>query len=185
MALSHDTQVYIVALHAGNRYWLVKAENQQDKRLGRLILQGQWSQQAGDARSMSHELAAIYRRRFLEECNQQTRLTLSAGSDQYVEEDGSSPSGEDQRTPMSYRGIIATPGVNTKTGARCWYVRMHENGMQLESFRGDSPAEAIDKVFEHGKQHQAEKVPVSQAPQQQQAAPVRPAGPRLRPGSFR
>ena len=85
---------------------------------------------------------------------------------------------------MQYKGILCRNGVNTRTGERCWYVKLRDPQRgELESIRGDSPEDTVNKVFERGLQSLAEQAPVQPAPQQQTV--VRPAGPRIRPGSLR
>lgn len=184
MSLSYDTKVFITAHYGGTQYWLMSAENQRDNR-GRLILQGRWSTSPADAKAMTLELATIYRRRFLEETHAETHFTLNASaSAPYVEEPNSATQGEDTRVPMAFRGILARPGIDTRSGTRVWFCKIFDGPSQLESIKSSSPEAVINRVFEMGLQDRAEKAPVPQA-QPQQAAPVRPAGPRLRPGSIR
>ena len=141
-------QVYIVAPYGGAKYWLIKAENQRGPN-GRLILQGKWGSSA-EAQPVSLELAAVYRRRFAEETHCDVYFTLSASdSAPYFEESNSSNAqGEDNRQAVSYRNLLARPGINTRNGERCWYVRISEGNQQLESIRGTSPEAAIDRVYE-------------------------------------
>jgi hypothetical protein len=136
---------------------------------------------------MTLEYAEIFRRRYKEEHGLDLSFTLAAGDKQLVEESNSSTPTEDTRKPTPGReGVLAHPGINTRTGERCWYVKIFDGPTQLESIRGDSPEAVIQRVFEMGLQGKAEKVPVqAQAQAPQPATPVRPAGPRLRPGSFR
>jgi hypothetical protein len=182
MALSHDTKIFIVAHYAGEKYWLISAENQRDRN-GRLVLQGKWGKPS-EAQPVSLELGTVYRRRFIEETHCDVHFTLSAGSSEYVEEPNSSSSqGEDIRQPMQYRGLLAHPGIDTKTGTRCWYVKTFAGPMQLESIRGATPEEAVDRAYERNLQHKSEKAPPP--PQVVAPQPAAPAGPRLRPGSLR
>jgi hypothetical protein len=179
MSLSHDTKVFIVAHHAGNKYWLISAANQKDARTGRLVLQGQWGSPA-EAKSTTLELATVYRRRFLEETHAEVHFTMAAGDSQYVEEPNSSTTqGEDTRVPMAYRGLLARPGINTRSGIRCWYVKVFDGPSQLESISSSSPEAVVDRVFEMNLQEKAEKAPAPVAP-----APVQPkyTGPVVRPG---
>jgi hypothetical protein len=185
MSLSYDTKVFITAHYGGTQYWLMSAENQRDNR-GRLILQGRWAINPAEAKSMTLELATVYRRRFLEETHAETHFTLNASaSAEYVEEpNGSSAQGEDGRVPTAYRGLLARPGIDVRAGTRVWFCKTFDGPMQLEPVRGDSPEEAVNKVFDRGLQDRAEKAPVPQAPQQSQVS-QKPAGPRVRPGDLR
>jgi hypothetical protein len=181
--LSRDTKVFVVAFHSGNQHWLVKAATKRDERTGRIVQWPAWGNPS-EAKSLPLEYATVFRRRMLEEHMQETHFTLAAGSSEFVEEPkGSTPAGEDTRQPMSYRGILARPGINTRTGIRCWYAKIYEGPSQLESVSSSSPEAVVDRVFEMGLQDKAEKVPVPQAPQQAQAM-QKPAGPRVRPGDL-
>jgi hypothetical protein len=184
MSIAHNTRVFIVATHNGTKYWLIKAENQRAP-TGCLVLQGQWGS-AAQAQPVTMELGAVYKRRFLEETNCSVQFTLSASdSAPYVAESNSSTPSEDTRPPLeAHRGFLVRSGINTRTGERAYFCHLYEGTRQLESIRGDSPDDVVNKVIENGQQDRAEKAPMT-ASAPQQAAPVRPAGPRLRPGSIR
>jgi hypothetical protein len=181
MALNPDTRVFVVAFHNGAQRWLVKVETKNDR--GRIVLWPQWGSPA-EAKSLPLEYAVVFKRRMIEEHFQQTHFTLTAGSSDYVEEsNSSSPSGDDTRQEMQYRGLIATPGYDSKSGTRCWYVKTYEGNTQLESIRGATPEEAVDRTYERNLQHKAQQAPPP--PQVEAPQPVAPSGPRLRPGSLR
>lgn len=183
MALSRDAKIFVVVFDDGGApHWLVEPATKRDDR-GRLVLWPTWGT-PGVAKSMTLEYAEVFRRRYLEEHKRLVHFALQAGSNEFVEEsNSSSPSGQDTRQTMQYRGLLVHPGIDTKTGVRCWYVKTFEGKMQLESIRGATPEEAVDRAYERNLQHKAEKAPTPPpvaAPQ-----PVAPAGPRLRPGSLR
>lgn len=185
MALSRDTKVFVVVFDDnGNPHWLVRPDTKRDDRSGRIILWPVWGKPQ-EAKSLSLEYADVLRRRYKEEHGRPTHFTLQAGSTEYVEEPNSTnAAGEDTRQMMQYRGLLVHPGIDTKTGTRCWFVKTHDGPMQLESVRGATPEEAVDRAYERNLQHKAEKY----IPPPQEAVeprPVAPAGPRLRPGSLR
>ncbi len=183
MALSRDTKVFVVVFdNNGNPHWLVRPDTKRDDR-GRIILWPVWGKPQ-EAQSLILEYADVFRRRYLEEHSRPTHFALLAGSHEFVEEPNSSNAqNEDTRQSMQYRGLLVHPGFDTKTGTRCWYVKTYEGNMQLESVRGATPEEAVDRAFERNLQHKAEKAPPP--PQVEAPQPVAPAGPRLRPGSIR
>lgn len=183
MALNRDTKVFVVVFDdGGSPHWLVEANTKRDAR-GNLILWPSWGTPEV-AKSMTLEYADVFRRRYLEEHQRSVRFTLQAGSREFVEEsNGSNPSGEDLRSVMQYRGLLAHPGYDSKTGTRCWYVKTFDGPMQLESVRGATPEEAVIRAYERNLQHKSEKAPPPTPVVAQQ--PVAPAGPRLRPGSLR
>ena len=185
--IGHDTPVFISAPFQNKRYWLRGASNEMNKALGRLILQGSWSDDPGLAVSVKLELALVYRRRFKEECNQPVDLSLAAGSLEFVEpENTSGLSGPDERGVMQYRGILCRPGVDVKSGTKTWFVKMKDPQRgELESIRGDSPEDAVSKVFERGLESLAEKAPAPVAPQPATQVPPARSTRRIRPGSLR
>ena len=184
--IGHDTPVFISASFKNKRYWLRGASNEMNKALGRLILQGVWSDDPRLSVSVKLELALVYRRRFKEECNQPVDLSLTAGSSEFVEpENTSGLSGSDERGVMQYRGILCRPGVDVKTGNKVWFVKLRDPQLgERESLKAESPEDAVNKVFERGLESLAEKAPVPVAPQPAAQAPARSTA-RLRPGSFR
>ncbi len=183
--IAHNRPIFISAQSQGTRYWLVSTTNERHAGSGRLVLQGKWNTDPGAANPQPLETAIITRRRMMEECNVAVDFSLQAGDLSFVEPHVvSSPGGADDRVPMSYKGLIAVPGFNTKAnGEKCWFVRLYENGQQTDSLRGESPVAVIDDVIAKGLAAKAERAPAAPAPQQVAPAPRSTA--RLRPGSFR
>lgn len=182
--IAFNTPIFISAQSQGKRFWLENTFNERHAS-GKLVLQGKWSTDPAAAKPQPYETALIARRRMFEECNQPVDFSLQAGDLSFVEPHVvSSPGGADDRVPMSYKGLIAVPGFNTKSnGEKCWFVRLYENGQQTDSLRGESAAAVIDAVIEKRLAAKAEKAPAAPAPQQVAPAPRSTA--RLRPGSFR
>jgi hypothetical protein len=181
--LSPNTHVFVVAFNNGTQHWLVKNDTKRDERTGHIVLWPHWGKPE-EAKSMAFEFAQVFRRRMLEEHMQETHFALSAGSSEFVEEPNSSAAqGQDTRQVMQYKGLLVSPGYDSKSGERCWYVKTFDGPMQLESVRGATPEEAVDRTYERNLQHKAQQAPPP--PQAAAQQPAAPAGPRIRPGSLR
>lgn len=186
--LNANTKVFITIFPPGApQQWLVNSQTIRDKNTGTLILWPTWDTDPSRARSMTFEYASAFRERYLREQGHQSHFALQAGDKSFVEEPSASAglSGEDQRSPEAYQGYLVRPGVDVRTGQRCFYIKLRDPRQgELPSIRADTPAEAVQKLIEQGKQNFAEKELVQPAPQQPVvAAPA--ASYRLRPGSFR
>ena len=185
MSISADTKVFVSTLNGRERWWLGGANNKFNPAVARLVLMGDWVT-ADKAKSLTLDAAIVARRRFLDETNCPVDFSLSAGSLDFVESENLSKSGEpDARVPMSYRGLLAVPGVDVKSGEKVWYIRIFENGMQQDSVKGSSIEEVVQNVFDRKLEGRAQRAPLPAAPAETQQQPVAPAGPRLRPGSLR
>jgi hypothetical protein len=185
--ISRDTHIYISTVAGGQRYWLVKAETGRDQNSGKIVVMPKWTTTPSEARPAGYETAIIFRRRSREEYGASCDFSLSAGSLDFIEpENNSNPNGEDTRADKSFRGIRCRPGVDVKSGQRCYFVHiLSEDGrFQINSVKGDTPEQAVQKVIDLGYQNFAERSQVEQAPivQQQQQRPA--GGPRVRPGDL-
>ncbi len=184
--LSRDTKVFITIFPPGApQQWLVNSQTVRDKNTGTLILWPTWDTDPSRARSMTLEYASIFRERYQREQGHAVHFALQAGAKDFVEESGAPSSiGEDQRTPMQHLGLLIRPGVDVRRGTRTWFVKLRDPQQgELESVRGETPEEAVQKVFERGLQDLAEKAPIPLAPQAAVVTP-KPAV-RIRPGSLR
>ncbi|MGC2287347.1 MAG: hypothetical protein WA542_19000 [Candidatus Acidiferrum sp.] len=183
--LNRDTKIFVTIFPPGApQQWLVSSQTIRDKNTGTLILWPTWNTDPSRARSMTLEYATIFRVRYQREQGHLSHFTLAAGDRTFVEESGASSSiGEDQRAPMQYKGLLARPGVNVRTGERCFFVKLRDQTGELEPVRGATPEEAVDLTFDRGLQDKAERAPVVQPAQpvvQQQAG----SRYRVRPGSL-
>ena len=159
--------------------------------LGELVLKPVLDDEARNAMSWRYDLAVIAARRFnsegvLNPYIYQACFTLSPSNS--AEEIASTPitsaPDKDNRVVMQYRGLLVRPGRDVKVGP-CWYVKFP--GITIESVRGDSPEDAVDKVFERNLQDKAEKYEVPPEPVAPPAASSTKVynGHRVRPGSLK
>lgn len=135
---------------------------------------------------MTMEYALIFRERYQHEQGHVSHFTLQAGSKEWVDEPGTSQASnsESQMSPEAFQGYLVRPGIDVRTGQRVFYIKLRDPQQgELPSIKADTPADALQKLIEQGKQNFAEKAPTQ--PVQQQSTPARPAGPRIRPGSLR
>jgi hypothetical protein len=112
----------------------------------------------------------------------QVHFTLQAGGDT-VDDKPLVTQTEDyaKRVEMSYRGLLAVPGFDTRNQTPCWYVRFPDTN--IESLRGATVEEAVDKVYERPDLlPHARRAPVQL---EEPEASRKPAGPRVRPGDLR
>jgi hypothetical protein len=182
-SINKNTLVHIVAVTSdGRRHHLVAPDTKRNER-GEIILWPRWSDEARDSKPMTYEYAAMFRDRFWSEGNRaKVQFTLTAGSDDFVDESCQATQSEDhtKRAPMAYRGLVAVPGFDARNQTAVWFVRFP--GTAIESIRGNTPEEAVDKAYERPDLlPHAEKAPAPPAPEPPK---VQYAGPRLRPGSI-
>jgi hypothetical protein len=172
----------------GRRFWVADTDSRRD-RFGNLMLIPILDDEARFAKSWRYDLAQIAARRFNTEgavitSGHRAKFSLQASdSSQAIDSEVTPIQREDQRVPMHYKGLLAVPGRDTRTGEECWWVRFP--GTTIESIRGATPEEAVDKAFERNLQHQAEQY---EAPPAQQAPPQKHRfgpGIKIRPGALR
>jgi hypothetical protein len=179
--INKNTLVHVLAIDPnGTKHYLVKPDSKRNER-GELVLWPTWSNQLQNSKPLTYEMACAFRARMRSEHRNEVHLTLQAGSDQFIEERVPQETEDySKRVPMSYRGLLAVPGFDGRTQTPCWYVRFAPHA--IESVRGATPEEAVDRVYERNLQDKAEKAePVAPEPEK----PQKPAGRRMRPGDFK
>jgi hypothetical protein len=179
--INSSTKVFVWFLHPsdGRRVWVTAVQNQFDKQKNRLVLQPNLTDAPGKAQPFRYEFAVRMRERFLEDLGPLCAANFSHdpnGSEVGVS--ARSSGGDDNRTRMAFRGLIATPGFDVKLG-RVWYCRFPNTA--IESCRGESPEDVINKVYERGPEavKLAEQAPPIPEPQ---AEAPKVNSPRMRPG---
>lgn len=181
--IASTTKVHVVGITAdGRRQYLVDPAVRRNAKM-EWELWPLWGDQPKDSRALTLEYALIFRDRMRREHGTVIHFTLRAGDDQFIEfREPGEVSDHTKRVPMTYRGLVATPGFDVRLQQPVWYVRFV--GTSIESFRGATVEEVVDKVYERPDLLQyAEKAPPAPAP----AAPVREeanTGPRMRPGDI-
>jgi hypothetical protein len=182
--LAKSTHVHIIGIRGdGRKQYLVKPETTKNAR-GETVLWPLWSDFPKDSKPLDFEFAKIFQRRMRQEHGAKIHLTLTAGGDFVEFREPEDAADYTKRVPMTYKGLIATPGFHAQTQTPVWYVKLRDPARgDLESIRGDSVEEAVDRVFERQLQHFAEKAPEAIQPPAvpQDDAPV---GPRFRPGDI-
>lgn len=180
-----DTTCFIFFTDSRGRIWVSGTETRRN-RLGDLILVPILDDEARYAKPWRFDLAQIAARRFSTEgyLNPAIKLKFALQASDSAEEISSAEAApvfrDDQRVPMHYRGLIAVPG-RTSAGPS-WYVRFP--GMAIESIRGATPEEAVDKTYERNLQDKAEKYVAP--PEPQTLAQIQNnCGFRRRPGDIR
>jgi len=140
------------------------------------------------AKKFKYEFFLTIRRRFREEGLPPQYGDLRASLSPTGEEIDSGVSSqsapdEDGRVVMSFRGLLARPGRDVQHG-KVWYVKFP--GQEINSFRGESPEDVVNKVYERGEKFVAlaEKAP-AEPPEPNKVQQQQASGPRVRPGSFR
>jgi hypothetical protein len=156
-----STNVYIF-FHDSRygRIWVSGTELIKSK-FGEWVLVPTLDDEARNAKSWRYDLAVIAARRFntegyLNPSVYQACFTLSPSNsaEEIASATTTSAPSEDNRVIMQYRGLLVRPGTDVKYG-RCWFVKFP--GQQIESVRGDSPEDAVEKVYERNLQDKAEK----------------------------
>jgi len=172
------------------RLWVAGTETRRN-RLGNLFIEPILNTEARNAKAWKYELALIATRRFATEgfvppgYSAGITLMASDSSPAITGLESIPTTREDKRVPMHYKGLLAAPGHNVREGIECWYVRFP--GQSIESIRGNSPEEAVDRVFERNLQNLAEKydAPPPALPEQPAPQKKNTYQGRLRPGAFR
>jgi len=171
--ISASTRVHVTWTDPQGLKYMVKPDTTRNN-LGEIVFHPLWSYEARDSRPISYELAVSLRERVWNEARIKLHFTLSAGDSQFIEDTflPAEPPTKDERVPMMYRGIVAVPGIHVTHG-RCWFVRFL--GTAIESIRGNSPEEVIDKVYARPDLLPfAEKAPQESAPEVKEQRPVAP-----------
>ena len=181
--ISAKTKVYLwlTQLNTQQRIWLRSTELVVNRR-GEKVLKPAWDDELQFAGSWTFEYAAILRRRLLSEgflnANVHTiRFSLDPTGDSVGNENGERSLGDDTRTAMFYRGLIARPGFDVKLG-RVWYLKFPGN-IARESLRGSTVEEVVDRAYEMGLQASAEQAPPPPASEPPEEIGIQP---RQRPG---
>ena len=172
------------------RLWVAGTETTRN-RLGILVLEPLLNVEPRNAQPFTYETALIAVRRFTTEgvvpVGYSTKIVLQNNDSAPEVSAGIGivcATQDDRRQPMHFRGLLAVPGRDVREGVECWYVRFP--GQSIESIRGSSPEEVIDRVYAMNLSHLAEvyEAPPSPPPQ----APVQPrknhGGHRVRPGDL-
>jgi hypothetical protein len=182
--ISSTTKVYVFFFHpqSGARIWVTGVENKFDKQQNRLVLFPKMVDSPSDGvPSFSYEYAIRMRDRFREELPAQYDAHFSLDpTGPEVGVSAGSASGGDNRVPMAYRNLIATPGYDVNEG-RVWFCKFP--GTAIQSIRGSSPEQCIDRCYEMNLQAQAQQAPPPPAPEVKQEVKI--PGPRQRPGDLR
>jgi hypothetical protein len=179
--------IWVINAQTGQRAWVSKVENAQSKVTGQIKLVPIFDDDFHAAQKFEFGYAVLARRRFNSEGAVNSGryfFSLSPDGEEVGAEDAvGSSSLRDDRVSMSYRGLRAVPGFETKTQRKCWYVRFPNKG--IESVRGDSPESAVNQVFERGGDFLrfAERAEPAEQPKEEKKE-VTP-GPQLRPGDLR
>jgi hypothetical protein len=185
-SISAATNVYIF-FHDPRfgRIWVSDTEMVRNN-LGNLVLIPKLDNEARNAKSWRYDLALIAARRFntegvLNPSIYQACFTLSPSDSAEEIASGSTTSAptKDNRVVMQYRGLLVRP-----YNPRGWCVHLVRDGAQLESVKGETVEEAVDKVIERNLFQYAEK---HEQPEPEAAVPAtkKPFNGRVRPGSLR
>ena len=172
------------------RLWVAGTDTRFDRR-GNRVLEPLLNVEPRNAVAWRYDLALIAVRRFGSEglvpAGYKASITLQA-ADSALEVSSAESAPvfrEDQRVPMHFRNLIAVPGFDVRDGREVWYCRFPGQG--LESVRGSTPEEAVDRVYEMKLERFAEQyIPPPEPPPQAPATPRKNyGGHRIRPGDLR
>jgi hypothetical protein len=168
------------------RIWVSDTEMVRNN-LGNLVLIPKLDNDARNARSWRYDLAVIAARRFntegfLNSSIYQACFTLSPSDSAEEIASGSTTSApdKDNRVVMHYKGVTVRPYI-----PRGWCVHLYDGPRQLESVKGDTIEEAVDKVIERGQLKFAEKFEQQQPEPKVVPSAKKPFNGRIRPGSIR
>jgi hypothetical protein len=168
------------------RVWVADTDLARNK-LGELVLVPQLDSEAKEAKSWRYDMAVIAARRFNTEGVLNSSIyqaCFSLSKDNNSEEIASAPTtsapDKDNRTVMHYKGVLVRPYI-----PRGWCVHLYDGKMQLESVRGETIEEAVDKVIERNQLKFAEKYTQPEPEVVAPPAPDKYNGHRMRPGSLR
>jgi hypothetical protein len=187
--ISPSTPVYLWVYHpphSGQRAWLKSHEIVRNK-LGDLVVLPTLDDDPATAVSMRYDLAVILKRRLETEnvinaAAYSAHFSLSPTGEEVAGGNTTSSPTDDNRVVMSYRGILARPGISVNHG-RCWFVKFP--GHAIESVRGATPEEVVNMVYERNLQGKAEQAPPPPAPEPEQPTQKKKnCEGRLRPCAF-
>jgi hypothetical protein len=182
-----STNVYIFFHDARYvRAWVADTELVRNVR-GELVLNPILDDEARNAKAMRYDMAVIAARRFntegvINSSIYQACFTLSPNNsaEEFSSAPMTSPPDKDNRVVMHYKGVLVRPFI-----PRGWCVHLYDGKLQLESVKGDTVEEAVDKVIERNLFKFAEKF---EQPEPEPVAPSAPTknygGARMRPGSL-
>jgi hypothetical protein len=177
--------VWLINTNTGQRNWITSVDLKTNG-LGQKVLVPLFDDDQHFAAKFEFQYALIMRRRLNAEGVANPAInrfffSLSPSGEEVASEDvaGSSIT-KDGRVPMGYRGLLAVPGFDTRTQQSCWYIKFPHS--TIESVRGSTPEEAINKAYERGPE--ALKYAERAAPEAPPEEPKKEvyAGPMLRPG---
>lgn len=179
--------IWVSDLRTGKRLWVADTENVRNKR-NDLVLKAALDNEDRFAKSFPFSLAIIIKRRLESEglLHQSYKISfsLSADGDPIALRENTRSSGEDKRVPMNYKGLNAVPGFDTRNQTPCWYVRFPDTN--IESLRGATVEEAVDKVYERPDLlPHAERAPVQVQVEEPEEPKPKRKGYRTRPGDLR
>jgi hypothetical protein len=180
-SINRNTSIYVFVIANGIRHNLVRPETKRNDR-GEIILWPVWSSELKDSKSLTYEMACIFRERYTREHKRPVHFSLQAGGE-VVDDKPLAAQAEDytKRVPMDYRGLRAVPGFDARNQTPCWFVRFPNTN--VESLRGATVEEAVDKAYERPDLlAHAERAPEQVAETEE---PRKPVGPRIRPGDLR
>lgn len=182
-AISGTTPVFLWVIHPqnGQRIWLHKTETVRNRN-NDFVLKPIWDDEDRFAKSYQYSVALIVKRRLESEgvssfAAHDVRFSLTPDGEQIASGSTTSAPTSDNRQIMHYRGVLVRP-----FNPRGWCVHLYDGPRQLESVKGDTIEDVVEKVFERNLQGKAEKAPTQPAPDPTKAAVT--AGPRLRPGDI-
>jgi hypothetical protein len=163
--------------------WVAGIDTVQN-RLGEKILKPVLDNDPHAAQSFRYDIAIIAKRRFeFEGCIDSFlysfHCSLTATGEEVASGNTTSAPQADGRVIMQYRGLLVHPGY----GNAFWWVKFP--GTAIESVKGNTPEDAVNRVFERNLQDKAEKCAAQPEPEAVPSASRKPFEGRVRPGSLR
>jgi len=178
-SISQNTYVYPWFYNNGQRVWISAVESKRNLKTGALVLWPLLDDDPSRAQKYLYSYALVMKRRFSEELPSQydVHFSLTATGEEVARGEINSSPDRDSRVIMSYKGLLVHPG----NGNKFWWVKFP--GTTIESIKAETPEEAVEKTIERNLFQYAEKAPAEAVPEPE--VKKVPAGPRVRPGSFR
>jgi hypothetical protein len=170
--------------NSGERVWLAAHETVRNQ-LGELVIKPEFDDDPREAKPMAYSTALILKRRLESEGVigkglYDVHFSLHPTGDEVGAGHTTAAPTDDNRVVMQYRGLLVRPGIDVKHG-RVWYVKFP--GTAIESIRGATIEEAVDKCYERNLQDKAEQAPAPPPAPPEQPAKKTFEG-RIRPGYF-
>jgi len=187
-SINGQTNVYLWTYHppnSGQRVWLAGTDTVQN-RLGEKILKPVLDNDPHAAQSFRYDIAIIAKRRFesegcIDPFQYSFHCSLTATGEEVASGNTTSAPDKDNRVVMHYKGVTVRPYI-----PRGWCVHLHDGPRQLESAKGDTIEEVVEKVIDRGQLKFAEKFEQQQPePESVPSAPKKSFNGRIRPGSIR